>query len=413
LQRPSKRFTLPRTAAASVLAVGITTIGVVSAAGATAPAGAATASEQGSPIKVASIVGQLVKDDNEAGIEAAVKAVNAAGGLVDAQGKKHKLTYTTCTDNNDANTAGQCGRAAANESSVLATIDNSSSYGATYNPITLDAGLANIGVQLFSTGPTGDAGSSNVFISSAGIFNSICAAKIAVQKLNSKKIGVPYVNIPAGASLPPFIKSLIGPLGADTVGVIPIDPTKADLTSDAANLVAAGPDSVIDGLALDQFVKLIKLVRQQGNDMNFLISYGVTDPNQVKSLLAGANNNIYLVDEYNHQSAGWKQFLKDMDKYNKGFKDRNDSVASGWLAVQMLAQAVKNASSLDRAGILNYMKTATVDIGGMTPPLNYAVPGTALGGAAPRMVNDTILLGKYKDGKEVPVGKYAFYHCFG
>jgi ABC-type branched-subunit amino acid transport system substrate-binding protein len=167
---------------------------------------------------------------------------------------------------------------------------------------------------------------------------------------------------------------------------------------------------VIDGLTLDQFVKLIKLVRQQGNNMNFMLGYGVVDPNQVKTLLAGATTNLYLVDQYNHQSAGFKQFLADMNKYNKSYKDRNDSVASGWLGVQMLKNAVAHAATVDRAGILNYMKTATVDINGMTSPLNYSTPSTVLGGSLPRLVNNGIWLGKYVNGKEVPVSTQP-YSC--
>jgi hypothetical protein len=56
------------------------------------------------------------------------------------------------------------------------------------------------------------------------------------------------------------------------------------------------------------------------------------------------------------------------------------------------------------------MKTATVDINGMTSPLNYSTPSTVLGGSIPRVVNNGIWLGKYVNGKEVLVSKQP-YSC--
>jgi len=359
----------------------------------------------GKPIKVLALYGELTRDDNNAGIQAAVKAINANGGI-----KGRPVVVTTCSDNNDANTAAKCARDAADDPDVVAVVDHSTSFGATTLPVLEKAGLAALGTQVFGVA---DAKSPAVFASSSGIFNSIGAAKVAVQLLDAKRIGVPYVDVPAGAQLAPFINIIVKPLGAEAVGVIPVPPTAADVTSQIANEIAAKPDVIIDGLTVEAFTKFIQGTRQQGSDVPFLVSGGVFDASQVKDRLNGANNNIYIVGEYNHQSAGFKDFKADMDKYNKSYGNRNDSVLSGWIAIKQLEYAANKATTIDRKGIMDAMNATTdFDLGGLTEPIDYSKPQTGLGGALPRVINDAVYLYKYEDGKEVPVKGSPPNHLF-
>jgi len=367
--------------------------------------GSAAKQPTGEPIKVAALLGELTKDDNGAGLEAAVKAVNANGGI-----KGRPVELTTCSDNNDANTAAKCARDAANDPDVVAIVDHSNSYGATTFPILEKAGLAALGTQVFGQA---DAKSPVVFNSSSGIFNSIGAAKVAVQSLDAKRIGVPYVDVPAGAQLAPFIDTIVKPLGAKAVGVIPVSPTAADVTSQVANELAAKPDAIIDGLTVEQFTKFIRGARQQGSDVPFLVSGGVFDAGQIQDRLSGADSDIYIVGEFNHQSQGFKDFKADIDKYNGDYDNRNDSVLCGWFAIKQLEYAANKASSIDRKGILAAMNATTdFDLGGLTEPLDYTKPQAGLGGSLPRVINDAVYLYKYDNGKEELVKDSPANHLF-
>jgi hypothetical protein len=50
--------------------------------------------------------------------------------------------------------------------------------------------------------------------------------------------------------------------------------------------------------------------------------------------------------------------------------------------------------------------------GGLLPPLSYTKPGTALGGQAPRVVNTTMGLSQYQDGRFVPYDGGKFIDPF-
>jgi len=391
--------------AAAPAAATTTPAGATTTAASPATTAASVTPASGTPVKVVSIVSPGTGDDNSAGLQAGVKAINAEGGL-----KGRPVDLTICTDNNDANTAAKCARDAVDDPSVVAIVDQSGSYGASVYPI-LEAGrLPALGSQIF--GQT-DAKSPMTFESSAGIFNSIASAKLAVQQLGAKKIGVPYVDIPAGAQLPPFITAIIKPLGGSVVGAIPVPLTAGDVTSQVANELAASPDAIIDGLTVEQYTKFIQTTRQQGSSVPFLVSAGVFDASQIKDRLAGANSNIYIIGEYNHLSDGYQQFLKDIDTYNKSYGNRNDSVLSGWIALKMLQFAGNKAATVDRAGILAVMNATTdFDVSGLMGPTDYTKPQTGLGGSLPRVVNDAIYVYKYQDGKEVAVNGSPAVHLF-
>jgi hypothetical protein len=61
---------------------------------------------------------------------------------------------------------------------------------------------------------------------------------------------------------------------------------------------------VVDGQTAAMYTQFIKAVRQQGDTgMKFLVSTGVFDAGQVKSLF-GNDPNIYLDNEYDHAAPG-------------------------------------------------------------------------------------------------------------
>jgi branched-chain amino acid transport system substrate-binding protein len=345
----------------------------------------------------------LTGDDNLAGVKAAVAAINAAGGI-----DGHPLAYTTCDDNNDPNQATTCARQAISNSSVLAFVDSASSFGTAYDPLLQQADMANFG-NLAST--TADDTSKISFPLNGGTFNTIVSAVAATEPtfFGAKKIGVPYIGIPAGAQLAPFITLVTKPAGASVVGAESIPPTATDYTSYAAAEISANPDVVVDGQTAAMFTQFIKAVRQQGDTgMKFLVSTGVFDAAQVKSLF-GTDPNIYLVNEFNHAAPGYQHFLSDMGKYNPSYSSTNDEVLCGWIGVYGFAQILKGiisegTASPTRADIVSYLNKQTdFDVEGLTGGINFTKPNPSLGGAIPRIFNDRIWLAHAVNGTAVPL----------
>ena len=342
----------------------------------------------------------LTGPDNQAGVTAAVKAINATGGV-----DGHPLQFVSCIDNNDVNQATTCARQGISNSAVLSFVDVGSSYGNAYDPLMLQAGIANLG-NLPST--SADDTSKISFPLYAGTFNTIVSAVAATQLLNAKRIGVPYIGVPAGAQLPPFITLMVKGR-ATVVGAEPISPTATDYTSFAAAEIAAKPDVVVDGQTAAMYTQFIKAVRQQGDtNLKFMISTGVFSAAQVKSLL-GDDPNIYLVDEYDHAAPGYQHFLSDINTYDSSYGNRNDSVLSGWIGVEAFAQTLKaliaqGVTNPTRADIVSYLNKQTdFDVQGLTGGINYTKPNTLLGGSIARVFSTKIWLAQAVNGSEKPL----------
>lgn len=383
-------------------------VAACSSASSSGPSSAAAAGTSGSaaaksPFTFFFMSTPLTGDDNAAGVKTAVAAINAAGGV-----DGHPLAYVSCSDNTDPNQAATCARQGISDSAVLSFVDVGSSFGTEFDPLLEQAGMANFG-NLPST--AADDTSKISFPLYGGTFNTIVSAMAATepQYFSAKKIGVPYIGIPAGAQLAPFISLVTKPAGASVVGAESIPPTATDYTSYAADEISADPSVVVDGQTSAMYTAFIKAVRQQGDSsMKFLVSAGVFDAAQVKSLF-GNDPNIYLVNEYDHAAPGYQHFLSDAAKYDPSYPNTNDSVLSGWIGVYGFAQILKaiiaeGTASPTRADIVSYLNKQTdFDVQGLTGGVNFTKPNPSLGGSIPRIFNDRIWLAKASNGTEIPM----------
>jgi ABC-type branched-subunit amino acid transport system substrate-binding protein len=358
-----------------------------------------SSSATGTPLKIATIADLTteVGPDNLAGLKIGIDAINAAGGV---NGRPIQLTQ--CTDQGDPNVAASCARNAVSNSAVLAIVGTGTTYGTNVDPILTAAGMASVGNSTFTPA---DFACTVCFNLSPGDLGSVGSALAAVKLLGAKRIGVPYIDVPAGATLAPLVNTLIKPFGAQTVGAVPVSPTAADVTPQAAAVGAAHPDAIIDGLTTELFSKFIHSYRSQGFNTPILPSGGVYDVQGVQTQLAGVNNNIYIVAEYNYQAPGYQQFLKDKQTYDPSYPSHNDEVLRGYLAAKMFAYAAEHASSISRSSILSEMKSLTAySTDGLLPPVNYSTPQTAFGGKAPAVYASWVWLYKYGNGQLTPVG---------
>lgn len=374
---------------------GTSTTGAAGSTGTTSSAGAT-----GSPFVAESIASPLTAADYNAGIVAATMAINAAGGV-----NGHPIQIKTCSDNNDAATAATCARNTISDSSVLSLVDTSSSYGNAYDSLLQAAHMANLALL---PGNAADQSSPIAFPLYGGNLNSVAGPLAAVQFLGAKTIGIPYIGVPAGAQLAPFIGQFAKALGAQTVGVESIPPTATDYSSYAAKELAAKPDIVADGLTSAMYESLIKAIIAQGGNLTYEIATGVFDAQQIQATF-GTSAKVVLVNEYDHSAPGYQQFLSDMAKYNPSAPDTNDSALSGWIGVEAFAQVLKavtgsGTAQPTRADIVNYLNQQTAfDVDGLTDGLNYTKPATGLGGAVPRAFTTKVWLAYAQNGQEAPI----------
>jgi branched-chain amino acid transport system substrate-binding protein len=387
-----------------------------SSTGAVSSTGAAAASSGGAgqPYKLVSIQdeagsnAQLVKD----GTTAAADAINAAGGI-----DGHQVELSFCSTTNDPNVAAQCARTAVADPSVLAITSNSTSYSANIDSVLVQAGLPLIGGIPFSQG---DFTSKIAFNTSPGALGTPAEGIMIIKQLKGSKIGVPYVDVPAGAGIKPLMQAIAGPHGGTVVGNVPIPINAADVTTQAAAVQAANPDGIVDALLTPQMVSFIKAYRQQGGTTPFVVGTNELGSATIKQQLAGADQGLYAAGWFNYQSSGYKQYRADMAKYQPNALDpTNDLTADAWLNVEMFALAAEKTlkaspnTPLSRAGLLKTMNTWTdFNLGGMTPTLDFSKPQTALGGGFSRIVNPYYYPVQYKNGQFVSINNNTPVNLF-
>lgn len=346
-----------------------------------------------------------------AGTQAAISAINASGGV-----NGHPIMLTTCSTNNDPNTAAQCARNAVANPKVLAFTDDSTSFSAQIDSVLEAAGVPLIGGIPFSAG---DFTSKIAFNSNPGALGTPAEAIMIIKQLGGKKIGAPYVDVPAGAGIKPLLQAIAGPLGGQVVGSVPIPITAGDVTPEAASVASAHPDGIVDALLTPQMVQFIKAYRQQGGTTPFVVGTNEISAQTAQSQLGGVNNKLYAAGWFDINSAGYKEYLSEMRKYQpKGLEDNTDLTAAAWLGIQMFALAAEKAhtassKALTRAELLSTMNSwSDFNLAGMTPPIDFTKPETALGGSFSRIQDPFYYPVQYKNGSWASMNNWVAVNLF-
>jgi ABC-type glycerol-3-phosphate transport system substrate-binding protein len=107
--------------------------GSASPAAANSSGSAGTSTAHGNPVNLAFLSEfstQGSSGDGWAGIQAAIRYVNAHGGI-----KGRPLTAQECIDNNDPNLASACATKAASNASIIASVGQTTLQGAVVDPV--------------------------------------------------------------------------------------------------------------------------------------------------------------------------------------------------------------------------------------------------------------------------------------
>lgn len=394
-------------AAAALTAGGCSSSGSSSATNAaSAPTSTSASKATGSPIYL-SLIADI--DDPAAGMspkfgrpdlgaQAAIKAVNAAGGV-----NGHPLVLSVCDPKGNGNIANSCAQAAVASKSV-ADVGGSNASG-TPVEIMNKAGLAMIGrlggdpdeysfPTVFPYFGPGPALSFGVVYAAAKFAH---ATKIAV--MSTPPISDLYYGFAKTAA------KAEGLTITETINVTPgSDLTAAVLKarSDGAQAIA-----VVSPIA-DQ---VIVAARQNGVTLPITTSL---EPYQVQSI-GGAGNGVYVVDTTQLPTTsqpGIVQMNNELDAYQSGIP-RSSFTFGGWLSVHMFADVAKKLKTVTRQSVLAAFQHLTNQYAyDLIPPYTTTTRYTGLGGTYPDVYNESLYLQQIENGKLVSANGGAAFNPF-
>jgi len=325
----------------------------------------------------ASTVGEKVGH----GAAAAVKAINAAGGV-----NGRLLQVTSCDEKSDANIAAKCARDAASDSKVVALVASGSTFGGQVDPILAQAQLADIGTLPFSEA---DFASPALFLTGAGGLAGTGGAASILATDGAKKINIAFQDVPAGRGLEALTNVALAPFSLTVSKAVGIPPTAADLSPQVAQLISNNPDGIVVGTTKDLAVKIIAAARQQG----------YTKPITVPSAsIIGGTTNVKFVGGFSHGGPGYDQFTAEMRKSDPSAPLDEDAL-SAWLSVHLFADTAKSLQTVTRATVWSAMnKVTSYDTKGLTPPLDFTQAQAGGGGHFARVINPSVVELTYDNG---------------
>ena len=358
------------------------------------------------PIRIATaapVTGQYFKiPEYKDGMEAAVAAINAAGGV-----KGRKLVLTMCDTQFTANGEVSCARkiAAAKPAVSVAPFLVADGSGASW-PILLAAKIPAIGGQ---GGTPAELNSINSFPLGSGFLGPFVGTAAAIFRTGAKNIVILNDDPnPAAPTISQLITNALKARGITKVetvtGHTASDPTFATA---AAQATAGGTDGIILNGSPNTVATMIKALRAGGYKGHLATPSLLLPPQVVSALGADAvgivvvSANAFVTDTTN---PGIAKYKADMKKYRpKAALD--DGSLQAWSAIQLFAQAAARGKKFTSAGLWATFRTIArpIDIKTSGP---WSVVGKL--GKIPgfsRIVNPTVTFGVVRAGKVVPQGK--------
>jgi branched-chain amino acid transport system substrate-binding protein len=412
----SKTTSSPQTTAAPSAAA--TTAAPSAAATTAAPSAATTAAPSGKatgdPVKVVAIVDEstafsLTYPTLRSGMKMAADYINDHGGL---GGSNRPVTIDFCPTQFDPNIEAQCATDTVNDTSVIATVANISNFSDIINPILEKGGLASVAPQPYSAS---DGVSKIAFPVNAGYLVSSAGMATELADVgNAKKISVIHVTVPAAVAAVKTVEDALASRGLKVNNTVPIDIGTADVAPQTAQLLSNGTDGVTLLTDPQTAAKVVAEARKQGSKVAFATNIDAFTPAVLASMGDSAEglyvSGLFAFDDIDQP--GVKAFTDALKKYGNG-KDSDDFAKQAWVGLQMLDAAAKGLPTIDRKSILDSLtKTTKFSTGGLTPDIDYSVPGTLLNNTVPRFTNTSVAYAKVEGGVVKSILPFQWYYPF-
>ncbi|MGH9920137.1 MAG: ABC transporter substrate-binding protein [Nitrososphaerales archaeon] len=367
--------------------------GSVGIAGTGGVAGAAKFS--GAPIHIAMLTDLTAPAEGfnfteaAGGAEAAVDAVNAAGGI-----HGHKLELTICNGKGTPNAEDACARTAV-KSKAVATIGGAMFINA-MAPILCPAHIAEIMENPALPAELAKTATCVFPVNGSAFLGSIGELEMATKYIHATKVSLMAVGSAAGA-LYASVKAVAPSLGAKVVETVTVTGSTTTLTPDVEQAASNGSQAIILLMPPTNSARVIAALHE--NDIKVPPITITLTPQDLKSLgstVAGAYEINYFPTLNDTAVPGVKMFLSEMKKYEPTTLLDGTSMIP-WLGVHMFAEVASKLKTVTRQSVLQAWTTATdVNGYGLIPPYSTNKPYTGLGGLFPRAFNDTYWYAKFK-----------------
>jgi len=368
----------------------------------------------GTPIKIMNI--SQITDPTQgqptpeagAGVVAAAKAINAAGGI-----NGHPIKVIVCNDQDNSNTAAGCARAAVADG-VVAVVGDNTEWGNQIIPIIGASNIASIGSLPVTPQ---DFGSSNSFPIQPGGVGSIANCGYLLAKLGATNIDEARVDNNAAAEIKLFAN--LG-IAADNPALsiksdVPVPATAPDMSTYVAQV--SGSNGLIMAMEANQAERFLKAVRASDYTGKICTSSSVLAGTNALKNFGSSINGVYVVNEFRPQvagGAGWSAILSGFKKYAPAGTLLDDYSVNSWVSTVTFANLAKTLSTVTAASVLTgFTNAKNVATQGMTPPFS-ATPLTLpppFGTALSQAFNQGTVVTKFENGKQHLVYGVKFLHA--
>jgi len=314
--------------------------------------------------------------------DAAVSAINAAGGIKTADGKTHELKLTYCNNQGDPSVTVQCATQLIDKK-VVAAVGSFDQNSDKSDPLLTKAKIVNFGNNALTTWDLAGSDSYPVLGPSAFTYAGMGEALAAT--------GVKVVR-PAGlaetkAALTPLFNTLKVALeakGAKLLAPVWFPAATTDYAPVAAEMAKGNPQTIVC-VCGEAFLPPVAQALKQSSSTAPVVTnvIGGLTQKDIDST-GGANsvfNNAVSVNLFSPPTQPeWKPFRDAIDKYQPGAKaaytDWSSAYENSWVAFNAFATiASKINGPVTAASFKTALdSTSDLDTGGLTPKIDFTKP---------------------------------------
>lgn len=367
----------------------------VLAAGSLAACGSSGSGSSSGAIKIM-VTGTLSSPNlsypqQQAGAEAAAKAINASGGVDGRQ-----IEIEACNDGLDPNKAIACAQKA-KQDGVVALDGGIEEFSGQMWPKLQAAGIPWVASIVIS----GDQGTNpDSYPLSGGITAAFMeTGRVAVDKGGKNVVIFEHENTQAQYTASIIAQGVTGAGGhVATTVVSKIGST--DTSAAAAQAMAAHPDAIACACNQGDAARLLQSVVQAGFKGPFAGSISSFTDSDLASLGPAANQIVAGADMLGPDAPAAAQWVTEMNAYDP--KAQKDNISGGaWLGVHVIAELLKGQSDPSARTLTNLLNTSpSINILGMAgDSVTFTKPGPI--SASPRVVNMNAMAYTVQNGKFV------------
>jgi branched-chain amino acid transport system substrate-binding protein len=400
-------FASRKTAAALVCVA----VAALVAAGVSSASGGRARAAAGAPITLfveSTENSQIINQpDVRYGVNAAVKAINAAGGV-----RGRKLTTSYCNDEFVTAKLVACAqKGVASKAVAVVGIQHSDANVSVYQ----QGGLPLIG-------PNGDAGDLKnpiQFPLTGGATIGYAALPVMLKRAGVKKVAIMSYNIPAERSLDAIILTAIKRAGLESAGVVNFPPQgTTDFSPYAQKVKSSGADGVIFVTNISIMAANMRALRSLGSNAVFANTSTTVGDAEAASLGSLANGMVIASDLPPNSAAksvpAVARYLKETKAAGVPTQWTRGVGLNAWLSVYAVKQLMEGIKGpITRASVLKALHAAKGKRALRVLDLVTWKPGASGGDPKfPRLTNTSVWYAKVKGGKIVlaapkPVSVFA------